>query len=111
MPLQESRVAADDAESPHPIYDPLGVRPFINCCGTRTVHGGSLMPAEVVEAMSRASDRFVNLNELIRAAGRATVAEEIPEAYKDVSAVVQVVHDAGIARKVARLRPLAVVKG
>ena len=39
------------------------------------------------------------------------VAEEAPEAYKDVSAVVQVVHDAGIARKVARLKPLAVVKG
>ncbi len=63
-------MAADDTDRPHPIYDPLGVRPFINCCGTRTVHGGSLMPIEVVEAMSRASDRFVNLNELIRAAGR-----------------------------------------
>ncbi|HEX6203116.1 MAG TPA: RtcB family protein, partial [Thermoanaerobaculia bacterium] len=47
----------------------------------------------------------------VRAAGMATVAEEMPEAYKDVSEVVDVVHRAGIARRVARLRPLAVVKG
>jgi tRNA-splicing ligase RtcB len=40
-----------------------------------------------------------------------TLAEEIPEAYKDVSEVVDVVHEAGIARKVARLKPMAVVKG
>ena len=39
------------------------------------------------------------------------LAEEIPDAYKEVGAVVDVVDRAGIARKVARLRPLAVVKG
>ncbi len=39
------------------------------------------------------------------------LAEEAPAAYKDVSRVVEVVHDAGIARQVARLRPLAVIKG
>jgi tRNA-splicing ligase RtcB len=39
------------------------------------------------------------------------MAEEMPEAYKDVSQVVQVVHGAGISKKVARLRPVAVVKG
>ncbi|MDI3298699.1 MAG: RtcB family protein [Bacillota bacterium] len=48
---------------------------------------------------------------LVRAASRATVDEEIPEAYKDVAAVVEVIAAAGIARKVARLRPLIVVKG
>ena len=47
----------------------------------------------------------------VRAAGMGTVAEEMPEAYKDVSDVVDVVDRAGIARKVAQLRPLAVVKG
>lgn len=47
----------------------------------------------------------------VRAASFATVAEEIPEAYKDVAEVVDVVHGAGIARKVARLRPLGVLKG
>lgn len=40
-----------------------------------------------------------------------TLGEEAPEAYKDVSAVVEIVHGAGLARKVARLRPLAVMKG
>jgi tRNA-splicing ligase RtcB len=39
------------------------------------------------------------------------LAEEAPIAYKDVSRVVEVVHGAGLARKVARLRPLAVIKG
>ncbi len=48
---------------------------------------------------------------VVRAASRATVDEEMPEAYKDVAAVVDVVEHAGLARKVARLRPLAVVKG
>jgi tRNA-splicing ligase RtcB len=48
---------------------------------------------------------------LVRAATRATVDEEIPEAYKDVARVVDVVHAAGIGRKVAQLRPVGVVKG
>ena len=47
----------------------------------------------------------------VRAASRATVAEEHPEAYKDVSDVVAVVARAGVARIVARLEPMAVVKG
>jgi len=48
---------------------------------------------------------------LVRADGYATIAEEMPEAYKDVADVVEVVHGAGISRKVARLVPLAVIKG
>ncbi len=47
----------------------------------------------------------------VRAAGKLSLAEEMPEAYKDVSQVVEVVHNAGIAAKVARLRPMCVVKG
>jgi tRNA-splicing ligase RtcB len=47
----------------------------------------------------------------VRASSRGTVAEEVPEAYKDVADVVNVVHGAGIGRKVARLRPLGVLKG
>jgi len=43
--------------------------------------------------------------------GRTTLAEEMPEAYKDVEAVVSVMHEAGITRKVARLEPIGVVKG
>jgi tRNA-splicing ligase RtcB (3'-phosphate/5'-hydroxy nucleic acid ligase) len=48
---------------------------------------------------------------VVRGAGRGTVAEEIPEAYKDVEQVVEVVHGAGLSRKVAKLRPLGVIKG
>ena len=47
----------------------------------------------------------------IRSAGMATVAEEMPEAYKDVAEVVEVVHGAGLSRKVARLVPIGVIKG
>ncbi|HJY87906.1 MAG TPA: RtcB family protein [Candidatus Acidoferrales bacterium] len=48
---------------------------------------------------------------ILRAETRDGVLEEIPEAYKDIDAVVDVVHGAGLARKVARLRPLGVIKG
>ncbi|MBN2097783.1 MAG: RtcB family protein [Candidatus Omnitrophica bacterium] len=47
----------------------------------------------------------------VRSAGRDTLAEEAPEAYKNVSDVVNVVHQAGISRRVCRMRPLGVVKG
>lgn len=47
----------------------------------------------------------------VRSAGMATLMEEIPEAYKDVSEVVNVVHQAGISSIVAQLRPLGVIKG
>jgi tRNA-splicing ligase RtcB len=48
---------------------------------------------------------------IVRSAGRETLAEEMSEAYKDITNVVDVVHNAGISRKVARLRPMGVVKG
>jgi tRNA-splicing ligase RtcB len=67
---------------------------------------------------ARKSVRGRNLKEELRARGIevrassfATIAEEIPEAYKDVAEVVNVVHGAGIARRVARLKPLGVLKG
>jgi tRNA-splicing ligase RtcB len=47
----------------------------------------------------------------VRCGSRAGLTEEKPDAYKDVSRVVDVVHNAGLARKVARLVPLAVMKG
>ncbi len=48
---------------------------------------------------------------IVRASGRATLVEEIPEAYKDVAEVVDVVQGAGISQKVAQLRPMGVIKG
>jgi tRNA-splicing ligase RtcB len=46
-----------------------------------------------------------------RATGRDALAEEMPEAYKDVRDVVDVVHGFGISTKVVRLRPVGVIKG
>jgi tRNA-splicing ligase RtcB len=65
----------------------------------KQVHGGQL------------KDRLEQEGIVIRAGSLAGLAEEAPAAYKEVDNVVEVVHGAGIARKVARLRPLAVVKG
>ena len=45
------------------------------------------------------------------ATGRHALEEEMPEAYKDVQDVVGVVEGFGISKKVARLRPIGVVKG
>ena len=47
----------------------------------------------------------------VRASGRETLVEEMPDAYKDVSQVVEIVHNAGIGKKVVKLRPLGVMKG
>jgi tRNA-splicing ligase RtcB len=47
----------------------------------------------------------------VRGASKSGLTEEKPDAYKDVSAVVEVVHNAGIARKVAKMVPIGVIKG
>jgi tRNA-splicing ligase RtcB len=47
----------------------------------------------------------------VMAANKKTIAEEMPEAYKDVSAVAEVMHRTGISLKVARFRPVGVIKG
>jgi tRNA-splicing ligase RtcB len=48
---------------------------------------------------------------LVRSETRDGILEELPEAYKNVDEVIEVVHNAGLARKVARLRPMGVIKG
>lgn len=47
----------------------------------------------------------------VQAASKKVVAEEAPDAYKNVDEVVEIAHGAGISLKVARLKPLGVVKG
>lgn len=80
-----------------------------------TCHGaGRLLSRHAALKAARGHNVIAELAQqgiLIRAAGRATVAEEIPEAYKDVAEVVAVVEQAGIGKIVARLKPLAVIKG
>lgn len=59
------------------------------------------------ELKARLAERGI----LVRGPSDESIAEEAPEVYKDVNAVVDVVHRAGISRRVARLRPLGVIKG
>lgn len=47
----------------------------------------------------------------VMSASSEVLREEVPEAYKDIDMVVDAVHQAGISKKVARMRPLGVVKG
>jgi tRNA-splicing ligase RtcB (3'-phosphate/5'-hydroxy nucleic acid ligase) len=80
-----------------------------------TCHGaGRLMSRH--QAIKKAKGRAIwremeDKGIIVRSAGRETLAEEMSEAYKDISNVVEVVHNAGISRKVARLRPIGVIKG
>ncbi|COW58483.1 RNA-splicing ligase RtcB [Mycobacterium tuberculosis] len=48
---------------------------------------------------------------IVRGTSRRGIAEEKPEAYKDVDEVIEASHQSGLARKVARLVPLGCVKG
>jgi tRNA-splicing ligase RtcB (3'-phosphate/5'-hydroxy nucleic acid ligase) len=80
-----------------------------------TCHGaGRVLSRKAAKKQSRGRvihAELANQGVQVRWTGRSTLAEEMPEAYKDIDAVVGVVHDAGISRKVARLKPLVVVKG
>jgi tRNA-splicing ligase RtcB len=80
-----------------------------------TCHGaGRAMSrtAAVKEAAGRRIDKELEARGIIaRAQSRKGLAEEQPKAYKNVDDVVEVVHQAGLSRKVARMRPLGVIKG
>jgi tRNA-splicing ligase RtcB len=80
-----------------------------------TCHGaGRVMSrtAAVANAKGRRIDReLAEQGVVARARSWKGLAEEQPAAYKDVSQVVDVVHRAGLASKVARLRPVGVIKG
>ena len=54
---------------------------------------------------------LANRGIIIKCYSMRGIAEEAPEAYKDIDEVVEVVHQAGLSKKVARLVPLAVIKG
>ncbi len=80
-----------------------------------TCHGaGRVLSRKQAQKQARGRSLYEELEKMgvvVMSAGRRTLAEEMPEAYKDISQVVDVVHRAGISRKVARLRPMGVVKG
>lgn len=80
-----------------------------------TCHGaGRLMSRHAAMKASRGRDIQRELEEqgiVVRGASRATVVEEAPFAYKDVAQVVDAVHNAGISKRVAKLKPIGVIKG
>ncbi|MBI5031314.1 MAG: RtcB family protein [Chloroflexi bacterium] len=80
-----------------------------------TCHGaGRVMSRSKAKKQVRGEQLREELNArgiIVRAGSMPGLAEEAPQAYKDVSRVVDVVHRAGIGRKVARLEPMAVIKG
>ena len=68
--------------------------------------------AAVKAARGRRIDKELEAAGVVaRATGRDALAEEMPEAYKDVREVVDVVHRFGISTRVARLKPIGVIKG
>jgi tRNA-splicing ligase RtcB len=80
-----------------------------------TCHGaGRIQSRTAAKKQMRGRDVLATLEArgiAVRAGSLSGLAEEAPEAYKDVGAVVRVAHGAGISKKVARTRPIAVVKG
>jgi len=68
--------------------------------------------AAIRSARGRRIDKELAARGVIaRARGRHGLAEEQPDAYKDVDEVVNTVHVAGLSRRVARLKPMGVIKG
>jgi len=83
---------------------------FGSCC-----HGAGRVKSRTAALRSINPDTLLKELEsqgiIVKASGRATIVEEAPEAYKNVNDVVSVVHNAGIAKRVCRMRPLGVIKG
>jgi len=80
-----------------------------------TCHGaGRIMSRQAAKKAARGRAIVREMEDrgiFVRGASLGTIVEEISEAYKDVSQVVDVVQGAGLSKKVARLKPLGVVKG
>jgi len=80
-----------------------------------TCHGAgrvmSRTAAKKSEYAAHARERLEEQGIMVRAETRDGITEEIPEAYKDVDEVIDVVHNAGLAKRVARLKPIGVIKG
>ena len=80
-----------------------------------TCHGAgrvmSRTAAKKSDYAKNARERLEERGIFVRAESRDGITEEIPEAYKDVDNVVEVVERAGLSKRVARLKPMGVIKG
>jgi tRNA-splicing ligase RtcB len=120
-----SYIPAKYREIGQPVLVPgdMGRYSFV-CVGTEeamkqtfgsTCHGaGRVYSRKKAKKLGAGKDLFAEMKKMgvtIQAKGRGTVAEEMPYAYKDVASVVEVMDKAGISKKVARLKPIGVIKG
>ena len=96
-------------------YVLVGTEKAMNETFGSTCHGaGRVLSRKAAKKASKGRAIHRELEDrgiFVKWTGRSTMAEEMPEAYKDISEVVEVVHEAGISKKVAKLRPIGVVKG
>lgn len=96
-------------------YIMKGTRKAMEISLGSTCHGaGRLMSRKGAlksKSASEAVGEMRSRNVYVLAASNRTIREEMPEAYKDISDVISTVHNAGLSSTVARLRPLAVIKG
>ena len=96
-------------------YALVGTDEGFNLSFGSTCHGAgramSRTAAKKVQSGAEVRKALEDKGIVVRCASAGELAEEAPHAYKDVDRVVDVVHQAGLARKVARLVPLGVIKG
>ncbi|HID15208.1 MAG TPA: RNA-splicing ligase RtcB, partial [Candidatus Atribacteria bacterium] len=78
-------------------------------------HGaGRVLSRNKAKKVAKCRDIVEELKEkgiMVKSLSKATLSEEMSDAYKDVNEVVNIVDMAGIAKKVAKLRPIGVMKG
>jgi tRNA-splicing ligase RtcB len=123
LPPHHPELPAELAEVGQPVLIPgtMGTASYVlvgvpdNPAFFSTAHGaGRVLSRHQAARHTRADALRKGLEEhgiLVRGSSRRGLAEEKPEAYKDIDAVIETSHQAGLARKVARLIPLGVVKG
>ncbi len=97
-------------------YIMVGTKKAEEDCFGSTCHGaGRLMSRakakKEINGLKLKKDLFDKRGIIVLADSPASISEEAPDAYKDVSVVVEVAHNAGISKKVAKLEPLGVIKG
>jgi tRNA-splicing ligase RtcB len=125
FPPGHAEIPAAYRESGQPVLIPgsmgsysyvcAGAPGAMSCTFGSTCHGaGRRMSRTRAKKESSGRDLIGEMERqgvVVRATGMRTVAEEMPFAYKDVADVVEVMDDAGVSRRVARLVPVGVVKG
>ncbi|MEK7688959.1 MAG: RtcB family protein, partial [Deltaproteobacteria bacterium] len=119
----EVPIAYRDVGQPLLVGGTMGTASYILCgtqkgmedCFGSAVHGaGRAMSREKAKRQWRGDELVHELAQkgiLIKSRSKSGVAEEAPGAYKDVDRVVNIVHSAGVNKKVARVRPLICIKG